>query len=125
MMFKWLHHLLNPHCEHCLDEKREEKVCPTCEVLSRQLEVSNQLNRDLLNKLTDKPVEVERKFSENPSPIMSRHIPFSVRRQTLERESRIESQLKKEAPKPVEASKTNEELEKEIGIVQEEVKNAG
>jgi hypothetical protein len=35
-MIKFIHHLLNPHCEHCAEEEREKRVCNSCEVLKME-----------------------------------------------------------------------------------------
>lgn len=109
-MSNWFHRFLNPHCPHCLDEDKENKVCSSCEILKQQLELMTLQNNKLLDRLTAKP-EPE-PIREPPQITPPRNIPWSVRRQMLEAEDREKARLMREAPKPV----TTEELEKELDI---------
>jgi hypothetical protein len=110
-MIKWLHHLFNPHCEHCILEREDSKICNSCEILKHELEVL-RLERDrLLDKLLDKPEVVERMVNEKePVPFKPSFVHTHVRRQMLEQEDRARVNALKNAPKPVET------LESELGI---------
>ena len=130
-MLKWIHQLLNPHCEQCRDEKEDSSICKTCEILKVQLEVSNSEKRLLLAAIIPQPKVETTTNPVNPEAIRGRHIPFNVRRQMLEAEDRREAALiaakqKEIAEVPKDASiKTTisipqsqsvEELEKELEI---------
>jgi hypothetical protein len=123
-MFKWIHHLLNPHCEHCTTEKENAKQCASCDTLRSQLASKTHECEVLLDRLLNPkvpetsntgPVEVTR-----PNP--TRNTTWGVRRQMLEEQDRKAAQLMKQAPqaKPFEvAPQSNssvEQLEKELGV---------
>jgi hypothetical protein len=116
-MIKWLHHLFNPHCPHCF----EERICQSCETLktvNAQLRIDNdRLLNKLLEPKSEFPVVNERSESE---PIKPRFVPWGVRKQMLEAEDRERAKLLREAPKP----EPIEELEKEL-INAEQVREAG
>lgn len=134
---KFFHELFNPHCLHCLEEKRiereeskEERVCNSCEILKTQVEQLRYDNEKLLNRMLEKPSVPSQPEVDNTTPIrMGRHIPWNVRRQALEAEDRQKAKLMREAPKPIHAERvvttetTTDELESELGL-ETELKNA-
>ena len=84
--------------------------CENCEMLRSLLEQERYNNRKLLDSLLEvvKPSVVASERSEPPKPIMPKNIPWSVRQQMLEQESRITAQLLKQ--------KSIENLEEELGV---------
>lgn len=143
---KFFHELMNPHCLHCakiqqeeverqlmqqeteriLNEKlfeyqQEDKICRSCENLKLQLGFAN----NLINKLTD-PKQVEQVIVSNEKQpiIQTRHKPFGIIRNELERASRIKAQELRQqsiassgSAKPDSATnEKTEELEQAIGI---------
>lgn len=130
-MFKFFHTLFNPHCQHCADERREqreyERHCTSCESLARENDRLVRDNERLLTLLLDKPEAPEQKINDvrDLKPIQTTKIPFipsAVRRQMLEKESRHAAELAKNAPKPDVINKDAElnELEKELDNVRQE-----
>ena len=101
-MIKWLHQLLNPHCEHCREEerekrgdKKEEKACKSCETLQHQLEIANREKEILLNKLFEsKEPHAPEPVSEEAKPIQMgrRFIPSVVRREMMDENDRASLQ---------------------------------
>jgi len=108
-MINWIHHLFNPHCEHCREEREESRVCPSCETLKSQLESVNHEKNKLLDRLLTPPVveTVVQPVREITAPV---NIPWNVRRQMLEREDRERAKLIQNAPIPTET------LERELNI---------
>lgn len=107
-IIKFFHELMNPHCSHCAALREEEfhiKIensrCRSCESLERQLAIVNDLNRELLNKLTKSNEPVAQPLNEEQPKVLNRgKIPFSVVRQRLETASRAEAErIKAEAMK--------------------------
>ena len=111
-MSNWIHRLFNPHCPHCLSERVESKVCPSCETLKAQLEMINYENKRLLDRILTPSIkeEVARPPVEITRPT---NVPWNVRRQILEAEDREKAKLLRNAPVPV------EDLEKELDIATE------
>lgn len=104
----WLHRLLNPHCESCMDEIRENRICNSCETLKSTVTRLQFENERLLNNLLIKPIDEVKVFEkEELKPIMPNHVPWKVQRQMLEKEDRQKALLMR--------TKT-EELEKELGV---------
>ena len=113
-LLKLIHHLLNPHCPDCLNERHESKICQSCETLEKQLEISNFEKRELLNKLLKEPEPIVP--TELPKAYtMPKTIPWRVRQQMLEREDREKARLMRQAPLPDSTNKI-EELERELGV---------
>ncbi len=110
-MIKWLHRLFKPHCDHCLEEMRESKACPTCEVYRAQLEVSNHEKKLLLQTIDkmNNPIS-EEILSETPEPITPKVVPWNVRRNQLETKAREEAQQLREAEQ-----NKSEELKRKAG----------
>lgn len=97
-------------------EFTEPKVCETCETLKIQVEQLRMDNEKLLNRILEKPVQVEQtRAVDNVTPIKTRqHVPWKVRQQLLEENDRHKAKLIREAPKPVPADTTLEELEDDV-----------
>lgn len=111
-MLKWLHHIFNPHCPECREEREKETICPSCEILKVQVEKLTYDNEKLLNRILEKPeIETDKPRVEITPP---RNIPWNVRRQILEKEDREKARLMRDAPKPDKIS--TEDLEKELDI---------
>ena len=129
---KFFHELLNPHCSHCnalrvqeLEQKELDReiglICNSCENLKIELAKNHQLVNTLLEKLTESPKEeVIEKSSEPPRIIGPSHVPWNVRRQQLESESRKELQRLKDSASQNAAKPDIDKLEKDLGISVEE-----
>lgn len=104
MMFRWLHHILNPHCAECNHN-------PLVEELKEQLALARRENERLLEHIIQpKVIEKEVPIQRAQEPIKPRHIPWEVRRQMLEERDRLTA----EALKKRGFTQTTEELEKEV-----------
>lgn len=119
----WLHHIFNPHCEECA----AERVCPSCEVLRRQLEIQNENNRQLTLAIVDlnKPIapSESEKSTKAPEPIRS-VMPWRVRKQMLQAEDRKQAEiLAREKFDPSKSSVNVVDLENELAEV-EALRNA-
>lgn len=114
-MMKWIHHLLNPHCEEC----RLEKECPSCEVLKEQLASANREKQQMLDSILnkDKTTEVETRVIMPENMNQGKYIPWHVRRQMLESEDRAQAAIiAKKKKEEAEIAK----LEKDVGIIEKE-----
>lgn len=136
MFIKWIHHLLNPHCPDCRQEKEEiyerkehERACSSCEILRQQLAFANETNRHLIESITRKENDSP-PSAEAPNIVKPAFIPWRVRRQQLEAEDRVAAETlrkKKEeiaaglqAVKSVPEDEDIKELEREMKIVETE-----
>lgn len=119
-------------------KQSQEKPCPSCEVLKVQLERANYEREHLINRLLLPPVQPpETKPIPVTQPQSGRHIPFRVKQQLLEAESREEARILRKhkedmekaavasvISKPADSSHIDqiitspqvEELERELGI---------
>lgn len=114
----WLHRLFNPHCEHCLDLERDEKICQSCETLKDEVAHLRNENRKLIESITAKP-EPEEVRIQAPVPISpKRAVPWAVRKQMLEQQDREKARALANAAKP-NVKVDVEDLEKEMGVVEE------
>lgn len=113
-MIEWFRIQIESWIESRRQEKIRRNTCESCENLKNELALAHRLHEMVFNKLTEKPEkEVERPLSNVTRPTSVR-IPWSVKRQELEREDRIQAdKLKREKI---------EELEKEV--TQGKVENA-
>jgi hypothetical protein len=138
-MWKWIHHLLEPHCEHCKQErdeaKEENKLCLSCETLRSQLATANHREEQLLARileLTAKPAAEPAPRIIAPELLKPRAMPWRVKQQMLEEEDRNEARIiaeqrelrakaLAETIKQNEANKQQsiERLEQEVGLVGE------
>lgn len=130
-MFKWIHHILEPHCPDCKAEREESKVCKSCESLLHQLEMANYDKIKLIETIS-KMAHPEQTTAPAPvryDPIKPHSIPWKVKQQQLEAEDRKTFQLLKEKQREEELLKNKpatleldkrvrsvEELEKELGV---------
>lgn len=121
---KFFHEFLHPHCQDCfhtreveLEELRDSKICKSCETLRVQLEISNFEKKQLLDKLLHKD-DVIQPPQQDYQPIMPKNIPWGVRRQMLEEESKRAAALLKEREKEIKVTVNGkvEAIEKELGI---------
>lgn len=84
-----------------------ERVCESCEYLKAEIEKKDQLVKELIDKLTDKPTETI-STEQKQEPIVPRFTPWRVRRQMMEAEDRVRAQKMRE----------NQELMQQAGIKQ-------
>ena len=145
-MFGWFRELLEIRYE--FKERKAQlnaatSVCQTCESLKFELERTSREKEQLLNRILElskpvAPVEVRLPEPTTVQPIQlgKRHIPFAVRREMLEAEDREQARLLKEhqenlakirqehlKPAPVSTAKVSpsvSDLEKELGVNQED-----
>lgn len=75
---------------------RAERVCQNCEYLKTQLEIEQQFNKVLFEKLTKQPESLPITVPETVVPA-PKHIPWQVRRQILEGQDKIAAQKLREA----------------------------
>jgi len=125
---KFFHELMNPHCPDCLREHseryEERNHCRTCDALEMQLSIANQRITSLLNK------EVEPRVTEDTEPkrqvIQTRHVPWHVKRQMLENESRAKAIANARSAKPDVKSEQGLEIDNDKinAVVNTEVNNA-
>lgn len=114
----WIHHLLNPHCVDCLEEKLGSKICASCETLKQQLQQANYEKQLLLNRILSpnnpEPVEIEQEPIELKQ---SKYVPWSVMRQTLEENDRAKAiEIAKQKAEREKLQKEIEQIEKEVGV---------
>lgn len=115
-MIKWLHHLLNPHCPDCKEEKNAEY-----ETLKYEIERLRADNDRLLNRILNPETKVEIR-QEPPMITRPRNIPWALRRQALEAEDREKARILAQAPKP---DNSVADLEAELGVVEKERESNG
>lgn len=121
-MIKFFHHLFNPHCAECRDEKLDDEVCDSCNTLrleNAQLRKHNDdLIKSLLDQLKPKPIEITNQQAELPRPVGG-GLNWRARRQMLEQEDRATAKILRDKNaemnlNPVSASV--ESLELELGV---------
>lgn len=97
-MFNWLHHILEPHCPDCKEEKQENKVCYSCETLKSLLDTANYEKTQLLNALlaARNPTPLAKEEVVIPQAIPPRNLHWNARRQLLEAEDRKKAALLRE-----------------------------
>ena len=117
MAGNWIHQLLNPHCEHCHDERESAKVCQSCETLKGQLENVNFEKDKLLARILERPNVETSTQPERTITVPTGNIPWAVRRQMLEREDRERAKLMRDAPV---AKVSTEDLEKDLNLASAE-----
>lgn len=131
-MFKWLHHLFNPHCESCFLEKQRElefeyksASCRTCEVLemtNAELRADNQRLLEIV--LKDERIELVKSESKTYEPIRTMPTLWRNRRAVLEQADRMRAEEIHAAERAMQDkaielknSKTTEDLEKNMDVV--------
>lgn len=95
-MLKFIHHLLEPHCEECRLERQDERVCKSCETLKTALDAANFDKKILLARileLTQPKGEAPVSIPTDLNEVRARHIPWNMRRQMLEEEDRKKAQV--------------------------------
>lgn len=112
--WRWLHHLLNPHCQQCQDEAIETKVCTSCETLKMQLAIVNSEKSQMLNSILSftKPAENQSSSPIDYEKVKPKMMTWNVRRQMLEAEDRKSAQILAEQKR----KESIEKLEQETGI---------
>ena len=127
---KFFHELISPHCEHCEKlriteiEQREidrevNNTCRSCENLKMELANAHKMSDKLLEKLTEKPQAEPAMEPVEHKVIAPRNIPWSITRNKLEQESRMEAQRLKALAESNSAKPNNgtiEKLENELGV---------
>lgn len=123
-MIKFFHHLLNPHCEHCREEReteiarsKKESECPSCNILVIELEKAQKEKAQLLAQLFHKETEV----TTEPSPIRvplnpGTHRNFNSIRTKLEADARRRAEELKKQKQDEVASVSIKSLEEELGV---------
>lgn len=110
--------VLKEQLEH---ERKRNDECPTCESLRSQLERVQAENQRLLNHIINPPKPEEPPEVKLPEPIPPRSIPWNIKKQMLEQESRKAAKIQEDH------DKETEKLEKEINELNQkreaEVKN--
>jgi hypothetical protein len=128
---KFFHEFMNPHCTHCANERIQELeqkeldreinlVCNSCESLKMQLSIANNRVDNLIEKLTNTTrIEEAPVNSTEPAKILQtrQHVPWAVKRQQLELQSKERAvQLKNLAKPDSEINESIEKLEDKLGI---------
>lgn len=119
-MWTWLHHILEPHCPDCREEREEAKVCQSCEVLKHQIEMLNYTQRELIKTLAEfnRPEPIVTHNQQEFEPVRPKTIPWQVKRQLLEEEDRARAKVIADNRKMQQEAKDNsvEKLEVELGV---------
>lgn len=119
-MINFFHKLFNPHCPDCRQEKEESKICPTCDTLRQLLETEKFENKQLLDRLLFVPSNPPVEQNGEPIPIRQNPISLRVRREMLEKEDRAKAQVLQRKEK--ELTYSTEDLEKVLGIEDEDAR---
>jgi hypothetical protein len=117
----WFHHLLNPHCEQCRDEREMSQICDSCETLKSQLEIANYNYREVLKALLESSRPAPVTTAPDFEPIRPKTVPWPVRKQMMEEEDRRKAvAMRKNVEDQRQAIENNKqsinELEKELGV---------
>lgn len=97
----------------------EDAPCASCELLRVQLEKCDLERKELLNRLLnpikEKEVPVDIKDLQ---PIVPQVIPWSVRKQMLEKEDRVKAEVLRKQAEEIKDSQTEtiKNLEEELGV---------
>jgi hypothetical protein len=134
-LVKFFHEIFNPHCEHCESEKlrifeakrevlEQENHCTSCETLQVVNDTLIRENQRLVDALIEKNKNIPEPVQTNEPlrPIRTTtHVPWNVRRQLKEQESRAALQARKDAAQPdkvntksIDKDAELKELEKEL-----------
>lgn len=108
MITKFFHRLFHYHCEECVQEELEAKVCHSCETLKQQLAWVNQQNALLLSKITKEPEETP--VDPAPPVQLGKKLPWTAMRSTLEQADREKAMVMRKH------SESIKDLEKELGV---------
>ncbi len=119
-MIKFIHHLLNPHCPDCKEDKLEEQICESCNTLRIENAQLRKHNDQLIEALLDKvkPIEHQQEvIVQQPVNLGKTGLSWAARRQLLESEDRASAKILRDKKKEMEAipvtsvDKLEEELE--------------
>lgn len=115
---KFFHELFHPHCSDCINEKEDSEICMSCETLRGQLNIVNKHNEELIKALLekDRPVEIARPIAVDEPHRLKSTVPWAVRRQLLEEDSRKKAELLRQAELNKNIVESISDLEKEVGI---------
>lgn len=130
---KFFHEIIHPHCQHCEAEKirlfeaknyemEQSNRCTSCETLQVTNDTLIRENQRLVEALIDKNKnvpEVERTHEEL-KPLRTTHIPWNVRRQLKEQESRADLKARLDAAKP---NTTTLNKDKELAEIERELQD--
>jgi hypothetical protein len=123
---KFFHELFHPHCEHCMDELRESRICNSCEVLQTEVGRLRLENERLLSRILKEPeVKVNSENEKEFKPIMPRVMSWNIKKQMLEREARASSIVAEQNKTPINKkgeARTTQELEEKL--LEDELDNA-
>jgi len=115
-MLRWIHHLLEPHCLECAEERAAKLICTSCETLKVQLEAANYEKRLLLEQVVElsrphvPPSEAH--IPVNFEEIRPKIVPWRVQRQMLEAEDRKKAEIMRAALKTAEDNKKAADLKR-------------
>ena len=110
-MIKWFHHLLNPHCEHCLAERELDEHCKACDILQYEVERLRAENERLLARILHIPEPTpERSIAPELVSSRPRASTWAMRKQILEAEDREKAKLMSKVP----VAKETQDLEDEL-----------
>jgi hypothetical protein len=122
-MVRWLHHLFQPHCRECLDELHEKNRCEVCEELRSILNNERHEKKQLLDAIIAYVDSKNLKPELEPTtiePVLPRIIPWRVKQQILEEQSRREADIRRQQREEEAKANMNpvsiEQLEKELAI---------
>lgn len=114
----WLHHIFNPHCPHC----KEDKQCMNCDLL-RQLLAEERFEKNrLLAIIAPSPsTDIGRTEPAPAIPIKQPNfVPWRIRQQMLEADDRRKAQIVADKEKEIKETSLKiesiEDIEKELGI---------
>lgn len=115
-MFKWLHHLFNPHCQQC----KEDALCLNCNELRSMLESERFEKKQILDKLlglVGVSKTEERVTNKELKPFGKPFIPWRMKQEMLEQSDRETAHANAEVKKQVILKDTSiNELEEELGV---------
>lgn len=114
----WLHHLFEPHCPDCVEQRLRDKECGNCEVLRYLLEREKAEKLKLIEFITYREVPVERELGEVTKSI-SRARPWRMIQAELEASSRAEAARRKAAAETspeISSVSSIDELEEVAGV---------
>lgn len=115
-MFKWLREYYE-----IKDAFKQPKHCESCDTLKMQLSIANDNNKQLLDRLLTKPVEIQSVSDSELKPVQpNRHLNWRTRQQMLEAEDREQARLLKQSVERSTNKISTEDLEKELKIVETE-----
>lgn len=109
----FFHHLFNPHCAEC----RNERNNPTIDILRELLFEERRNNQRLLDRILFVPEEAKEEIKERPQPIGKKFTPWNVRRTELERADKERADSLIAEKKQILPIVPIEDLERELGVI--------